>query len=104
LAEGSKVKVTIMFRGREMAHPELGKRILDRIAEQVREIGIVESAPKQDGRNMIMILGPAKKIEKPAPAAKPRTADSTGGAEGGAVGGEEPPAATAPVSAVPPAT
>ena len=46
LAEGSKVKITIMFRGREMAHPELGKRILDRIAEQVRDIGIVESAPR----------------------------------------------------------
>jgi translation initiation factor IF-3 len=67
LAEGSKVKITIMFRGREMAHPELGKKILDRIAEQVRDIGIVEAAPRQDGRNMLMVLAPAKKVEvKPA--------------------------------------
>jgi translation initiation factor IF-3 len=73
LAEGSKVKITIMFRGREMAHPELGKKILDRIAEQVRDIGIVEAAPKQDGRNMLMVLAPAKKVEvKPAtPARRP---------------------------------
>ena len=63
LAEGSKVKITIMFRGREMAHPELGKKILDRIAEQVRDIGIVEAAPRVDGRNMLMVLAPAKKPE-----------------------------------------
>jgi translation initiation factor IF-3 len=61
LAEGSKVKITIMFRGREMAHPELGKKILDRIAEQVRDIGTVEAAPRVDGRNMLMVLAPAKK-------------------------------------------
>ena len=48
LEEGSKVKLTIMFRGREMAHPELGRRILERVAERVAEIAIVESAPKQD--------------------------------------------------------
>ena len=44
-SEGSKVKITIMFRGREMAHPELGKKILDRIAEQVKDVGHVEAAP-----------------------------------------------------------
>ncbi|MGH8998676.1 MAG: translation initiation factor IF-3 [Acidimicrobiia bacterium] len=65
LGEGSKVKITIMFRGREMAHPELGKKILDRIADQVRELGTVEAAPKQDGRNMVMVLAPAKKAEAP---------------------------------------
>ena len=53
LEEGSKVKLTIMFRGREMAHPELGRRILEKVAERVAEIAIVESAPKQDGRNMV---------------------------------------------------
>ena len=58
LAEGSKVKLTIMFRGREMAHPELGLQILERVAEQVSEIAIVESAPRQDGRNMTMVLHP----------------------------------------------
>ncbi|HEV8625411.1 MAG TPA: translation initiation factor IF-3, partial [Acidimicrobiia bacterium] len=55
LNEGSKVKITIMFRGREMAHPELGKRILDRIAEQVKDVGNVEAAPRVDGRNMLMV-------------------------------------------------
>jgi translation initiation factor IF-3 len=61
LAEGNKVKLTIMFRGREMAHPELGLRILDRIADEVSEIAIVESAPRQDGRNMTMVLHPITK-------------------------------------------
>ena len=58
LAEGNKVKLTIMFRGREMAHPELGLRILERIADEVSEIAIVEAAPRQDGRNMTMVLHP----------------------------------------------
>jgi translation initiation factor IF-3 len=61
LAEGNKVKLTIMFRGREMAHPELGLRILERIADEVSEIAIVESAPRQDGRNMTMVLHPITK-------------------------------------------
>jgi len=63
LVEGSKVKITIMFRGREMAHPELGKKILDRIAEQVKDVGNVEAAPRVDGRNMLMVLAPLKKQE-----------------------------------------
>jgi len=67
LAEGHKVKITIMFRGRESAHPELGKKILDRIVEQLAEVARVEAAPKLDGRNMIMVLGPDKrKPAKPA--------------------------------------
>jgi translation initiation factor IF-3 len=74
LGEGHKVKVTIMFRGREMAHPELGRKILDRIAEDVSEIAMVEAAPRQDGRNMTMVLNPAK---KPKATKKPET---TGGA------------------------
>ncbi len=61
LNEGHKVKVTIMFRGRESAHPELGKRILDRIVEQLEDVAKVEAAPKLDGRNMIMVLGPEKR-------------------------------------------
>ena len=63
LGEGHKVKVTIMFRGREMQHPELGRRILDRVAEEVAHLGRVEAMPKQDGRNMIMVLGPDKKAQ-----------------------------------------
>ncbi|MDQ1567373.1 MAG: translation initiation factor [Actinomycetota bacterium] len=82
LNEGSKVKITIMFRGREMAHPELGKKILDRIAEQVKDVGNVEAAPRVDGRNMLMVLAPVKKQEpKPAGSSKPRpSAPSSSGA------------------------
>lgn len=61
LRAGSRVKVTIMFRGREMSHTELGRRILDRLVEDLREIAVVDAAPKQDGRNMIMVIAPTKK-------------------------------------------
>jgi len=61
LNAGDKVKITIMFRGREQHRPELGFRLLQKLAEDVAELGFVESAPKQDGRNMIMVLGPNKK-------------------------------------------
>ncbi len=61
LRAGDKVKITIMFRGREQHRPELGFRLLQRLAEDVEELGFVESSPKQDGRNMIMVLGPHKK-------------------------------------------
>jgi translation initiation factor IF-3 len=61
LKAGDKVKVTIMFRGREQSRPELGFRLLQRLAGDVEELGFVESQPKQDGRNMIMVIGPHKK-------------------------------------------
>jgi len=61
LRQGDKVKITIMFRGREQHRPELGFRLLQRLAGDVEELGYVESAPKQDGRNMIMVIGPHKK-------------------------------------------
>ncbi|NHC14053.1 translation initiation factor IF-3 [Motilibacter deserti] len=61
LNAGDKVKITIMFRGREQSRPELGYRLLQKLAEDVQELGFIESAPKQDGRNMIMVLGPHKK-------------------------------------------
>ena len=64
LKAGSKVKVTIMFRGREMAHPELGRQILDRLSEDVAEYSVVEQTPKQDGRNMVMVLSSTIKPEK----------------------------------------
>ncbi|TWP46461.1 translation initiation factor IF-3 [Lentzea tibetensis] len=63
LSHGNKVKVTIMFRGREQSRPELGYRLLQRLAEDVAELGFVESNPKQDGRNMIMVLAPHKNIK-----------------------------------------
>jgi translation initiation factor IF-3 len=60
LGQGHKVKVTIMFRGREQSRPELGFRLLQRLADDVAEQGFVEASPKQDGRNMIMVLAPHK--------------------------------------------
>jgi len=66
LDQGHKVKITIMFRGREMAHPELGKRILDQIAEQLTPGAKVEAAPKLDGRNMVMVLAPDKRARAAA--------------------------------------
>ncbi len=61
LKEGDKVKITIMFRGREQSRPELGYNLLQRLAGDVEEFGFIESSPKQDGRNMLMVLGPHKK-------------------------------------------
>ena len=61
LRQGDKVKVTIMFRGREQSRPELGYKLLQRLAGDVEELGFVESQPKQDGRNMIMVIGPLRK-------------------------------------------
>jgi translation initiation factor IF-3 len=61
LKAGDKVKITIMFRGREQSRPELGYNLLKKLAADVDEFGFVESSPKQDGRNMLMVLGPHKK-------------------------------------------
>jgi translation initiation factor IF-3 len=61
LKGGNKVKVTIMFRGREMAHTDLGRKILDRLVADLGESIVVESFPKQEGRNMIMVIGPNKR-------------------------------------------
>jgi len=63
LDAGAKVKVTIMFRGREMAHPELGLNILERLAGELAELAIIETQPKLEGRNMHMLLAPLKKKE-----------------------------------------
>jgi translation initiation factor IF-3 len=99
LGEGHKVKITIMFRGREMQHPELGRRILDRVADEVAHLGRVEVMPKQDGRNMTMVLGPDKKAQ--AAHQKQLEADATdqdadvATATAGATAGEQPPPETA---------
>ena len=74
---GDKVKVTIMFRGREQSKPELGFRLLQRLAEDVSELGFVESAPKQDGRNMVMVLGPTKKKADAKAEQRKRREDAT---------------------------
>jgi translation initiation factor IF-3 len=72
LRQGAKVKVTIMFRGREMAHTDLGRKLLDQLAQDVAEIAKVDIAPKVDGRNMTMVLAPYKEAVtvRPAPAPK----------------------------------
>ena len=103
LNEGSKVKITIMFRGREMAHPELGKRILDRIAEQVKDVGNVEAAPRVDGRNMLMVLAPVKKQEpKTGGGSKPRPpAPASEPAPGPSAEEEQPSAVSSPAESVP---
>ncbi|MCB0915490.1 MAG: translation initiation factor IF-3 [Actinobacteria bacterium] len=61
LKAGDKVKVTIMFRGREQSRPELGFRLLAKLAEDIGDLGVVEAAPKQDGRNMTMVIAPSRK-------------------------------------------
>ncbi len=76
LEDGHKVKITIMFRGREVYHPELGKKILDRIAEAVEGSARVEYEPRLDGRNMVMVLAPDKRARQSA-AAKAKTDTTT---------------------------
>lgn len=73
LKGGDKVKITIMFRGREQSRPELGLRLLARLAEDVEELGFVEAAPKQDGRNMLMVLAPHKRKSEVVKQAKVET-------------------------------
>ncbi len=70
LGQGHKVKITIMFRGREMSHQELGLKILNRVAEEVGPMAKVEAAPKVDGRNMIMVLAPDKRAQQASQAHK----------------------------------
>jgi len=69
LEEGHKVKITLMFRGREMTHPELGRKILDRVVEATSQVGRVETTARQEGRQMTMVLGPDKKAQAAAKAA-----------------------------------
>ncbi|WP_141996285.1 translation initiation factor IF-3 [Amycolatopsis cihanbeyliensis] len=76
LAAGNKVKVTIMFRGREQSRPELGFRLLQKLADDVAELGFIESNPKQDGRNMIMVLAPHKNVKSKSKAKETEAAES----------------------------
>ncbi len=107
LKQGQKVKVTIMFRGREMAHPERGEVLLRKVADELAEFGTIEQSPNQEGRNMIMVMAPvkapARKTEKaaePAAAAPPDAApaEEPAAAEPAA---EPAPAEPAPAEAAP---
>ena len=93
LKAGDKVKVTIMFRGREQSRPELGRRLLERLADDIAELGYVESAPKQDGRNMIMVIGPTKKKAE-AKAEQRRARDRSAAEATHAANGAEAPVAS----------
>jgi translation initiation factor IF-3 len=113
LEEGHKVKITIMFRGREVFHPELGKKILDRIAEQMDGMGKSESVPRLDGRNMVMVLAPDKRAKQSAASRGPGHGPDSGesappagdpAANGGPVANGAAPATeagTAPATATP---
>jgi translation initiation factor IF-3 len=99
LNQRAKVKVTIMFRGRETSHPERGRDLLMRLAEDVKELGVVESPPLLDGRNMVMLLGPSKNagVTKDAKAEDLKSSeealqDHRGGESPAPPGDEEPPA------------
>jgi len=102
LRHGDKVKVTIMFRGREQAHPERGRALLERLFEDISDLATIESAPQQEGRNMHMMLGPtrlatAKDGEAPAPA-------EDGAADPAAAPAEPAPAAAEPAAPAEPAS
>jgi translation initiation factor IF-3 len=88
LKAGARVKVTIMFRGREMAHTELGRRILDRLVADLSDIAQVDSFPKLDGRNMVMVMAPSKRQAQPR-------AQQAVAARGSGTRSEPPPEASA---------
>jgi translation initiation factor IF-3 len=117
LKNKDKVKITIMFRGREVTHPERGTALLDRLAGELSEIGVVEQSPVQDGRNMTMLLAPSKAVlagekdgkEKPADAGEPKGEAEPAGSPDGeqpsadaeqpSANGEQPSAEAEPSSA-----
>ncbi len=98
LRQRDKVKVTIMFRGREMSHPERGRALLERLAEDVSELGVIESAPIQDGRNMVMLLAPVRELPPTKPGPNEAPAEEPAPSEPVA----EAPAAEVPAAAAEP--
>ncbi len=107
LKHHDKVKVTIMFRGREQAHPERGRALLQKLFEDLGGIAVIESAPLQEGRNMSMLLAPSKEVDKldvPAPGEDGAAVESPAPAEDAAPAAAPPPAEdSTPVEAAPPA-
>jgi len=77
LEQGEKVKVTIMFRGREMVHQDIGRRLLERVADAAKDVAIIERQPIMEGRNLFMILAP---LHKPSPQPQPATAPAAAAA------------------------
>jgi translation initiation factor IF-3 len=103
LKHGDKVKVTIMFRGREQAHPERGRALLQKLFEDLGGLGVIESAPLQEGRNMSMLLAPSKEAlaAEEAAAVDPATAADDTTPEGASAPAESAPAAESPAAAEP---
>ena len=82
LEQGEKVKVTIMFRGREMVHQDIGRRLLDRVADAAKDVAVIERQPIMEGRNLFMILAPLHKpaqppVPAPAAAAEPQRKEAS---------------------------
>jgi translation initiation factor IF-3 len=105
LKQGARVKVTIMFRGREMAHTELGRKILDRLVVDLKDVAQVDAFPKLDGRNMVMVIAPTKKKEPPAPKKEPAPApvvEAPAAPEAPAAEAEAPASEEAPAEAAEP--
>ncbi|HKF81970.1 MAG TPA: translation initiation factor IF-3 [Solirubrobacterales bacterium] len=104
LKHRDKVKVTIMFRGREQAHPERGRNLLQKLFEDLGGLAVIESAPLQEGRNMSMLLGPSKEVEKVVEgdtADAPAPADAAAATETAPADGAEAADADSPVDAAP---
>ena len=96
LNDGHKVKVTLTFRGREMHHPELGRRILDDVVEAISQVGRVEIMPRVDGRNMTMVLAPDRRAQAATERAKRQAEVSTSGNDQAPPDGQQPPEASKP--------
>jgi len=103
LSEGHKVKITIMFRGREVFHPELGAKILDAIAEHVTSVGKVETHARLDGRNMTMVLAPDKRAQAAAKTPREVSSASTRTDASGPEPAGAPEPSAAPAPSAPPA-
>jgi translation initiation factor IF-3 len=107
LAESNKARITVMFRGREMSHRELGQRVLQRIIEDLRDVAVIESAPRMEGRQMFMILAPnPKMLQSQRDRAKAQAAQAAAAPQAGAdKAAAQPPAAqaAAPTPDAPPA-
>ncbi len=99
LEEGNKVRVTIMFRGREITHAEIGRDILKNVAETVKDVGQVEFSPKIEGKNMFMVLAPLKRGQQQAAARPPATADGAAAAKPAGAPAGAPPAKRGPAPA-----
>jgi len=116
LEESNKARITVMFRGREMTHRELGQKVLQRVLDDLREVAVIESAPRMEGRQMFMILAPNPKMlqsqrdraramaEKAAASTAAGTPPAAGGAPAAEPEAAGPPPAAAESSTPPPAS